>query len=130
MRDLSALRRAVIRLRRAGHPVWIDDMSLEENRDVLLDLPFTGIKLDRHLVGALPHRRRARGEMERLVAAAGARGMAVTAEGVTDAVLWRAVEAAGVDYAQGFGVGRPLPAAALSAWIAAWRGSRSPPAER
>ena len=123
VRDLSALRHAVIRLRRAGHPVWIDDMSLEENRDALLRLPFTGLKLDRQLVAAIPHRRRARGELERLVATARARGMAVTAEGVTDAVLWRAVEAAGVDYAQGFGVGRPLPAAALSAWMAAWRGA-------
>jgi EAL domain-containing protein (putative c-di-GMP-specific phosphodiesterase class I) len=114
----------VTRLRQAGHPVWIDDMSLEENRDVLLDLPFTGLKLDQHLVGATRHSRRARAEIERLIAMAHARGMLVTAEGVTDAALWQAVAWAGADHAQGFAVGRPLPAAALPAWAAAWRGMR------
>ncbi|HEY8613306.1 MAG TPA: EAL domain-containing protein [Roseomonas sp.] len=124
VRDPLALRRAVIRLRQAGHPVWIDDMSLAENRDFLLDLPFSGIKLDRFLVGATPHSRRARAETERLVAMAHARGMLVTAEGVASAALWRGMAMAGVDRAQGYAIGRPLPAAALPAWSVAWRGTR------
>ena len=126
VRDLPALRRAVIRLRQGDHPVWIDDMSLEERRDLLLDLPFTGIKLDRHLVAAAPGSHRARAEMQRLVGMAHARGMKVTAEGVTGARLWRAAAAAGADHAQGYAVGRPLPAAALPAWQAAWRSTRRP----
>lgn len=124
VRDISLLRRAVTRLRGAGHAVWVDDMSLEERRDALLDLPFSGLKLDRHLVDAVPRSRRARAEMERLVALARARGMLVTAEGVSDARLWRAMEVAGVDHAQGYAVGRPMPATALPAWAAAWRGAR------
>nr|WP_245215892.1 EAL domain-containing protein [Pararoseomonas baculiformis] len=124
VRDPAPLLRAVTRLREAGHAVWIDDMSLEENRDLLLGLPFTGLKLDRFLVGAMPGSRRARAEVERLVAAAHARGMLVTAEGVTGARLWRAVAMAGVDRAQGFAVGRPLPAQALPAWLQAWRAER------
>jgi EAL domain-containing protein (putative c-di-GMP-specific phosphodiesterase class I) len=119
-----ALHRAVTRLRQAGHPVWIDDMSLQENRDTLLDMPFTGIKLDRHLVGAMPRQHRARAEVTRLVALAHARGMLVTAEGVTSEGLWRTLAAAGVDRAQGFAVGRPLPATALPAWVSAWRATR------
>ncbi len=71
-------------------------MSLEKNRDVLLDLPFTGLKLDRHLVDATRHSRRARAEIERLVAMAHARGMLVTAEGVTDAALWQASRGPGL----------------------------------
>jgi EAL domain-containing protein (putative c-di-GMP-specific phosphodiesterase class I) len=124
VRDPLALRRALIRLRQAGHPVWIDDMSLAENRDILLDLPFTGLKLDRFLISALVRSRRARAEMERLVTLAHRRGMLVTAEGVSGAGIWQALAWAGVDHAQGYAVGRPLPAAALPAWMAAWRGAR------
>ncbi|SHK15602.1 EAL domain, c-di-GMP-specific phosphodiesterase class I (or its enzymatically inactive variant) [Roseomonas rosea] len=128
VRDAIALRRAVLRLRQAGHPVWVDDMSLEENRDLLFDLPFTGIKLDRFLVGAIPHSHRARAEVRRLIGLAHERGMIVTAEGVTSAPLWRALALAGADNAQGYAVGRPLPASALPAWNAAWRRSGRMPA--
>ncbi|MDJ0389940.1 EAL domain-containing protein [Roseomonas sp. E05] len=122
VRDRPALRRALWRLQRAGVPVLIDDMGLEEDRAALLELPFAGIKLDRHLVAAMPWQRRARAEVERLTARAHARRMSVTAEGISDAQLWRAVAAAGVDNAQGYAVSRPLPAAALPAWGMAWRG--------
>ncbi|MXP62184.1 EAL domain-containing protein [Roseomonas sp. M0104] len=122
VRDRPALRRALWRLQRAGLPVLIDDMGLEEDRAALLELPFAGIKLDRHLVAAMPHRRRARTEVERLTELAHSRRMSVTAEGISNALLWRAVAAAGVDNAQGYAVSRPLPAAALSAWGMAWRG--------
>lgn len=121
--DVTLLRRAVTRLREAGHAVWIDDITLDDRRDVLVDLPFSGLKLDRHLVGAMPSSRRARAEVERLAGMARRRGMLVTAEGVTGQGLWRALEARGVDHAQGFSVGRPLPAQALPAWASAWRAS-------
>jgi EAL domain-containing protein (putative c-di-GMP-specific phosphodiesterase class I) len=129
VRDPPALGRAVARLRQAGHPVWVDDMGLEENRDALLGLPFSGIKLDRSLVSAIPRSHRARAKLERLVALARTRGMLVTAEGVTGAALWHALAMAGVDHAQGFAIGRPLPAAALPAWAAAWRRARGPAEE-
>jgi EAL domain-containing protein (putative c-di-GMP-specific phosphodiesterase class I) len=119
--DRSALRRALERLRSAGLSVLIDDMGLEEDRADLLSLPFAGIKLDRHLVSAMPTQRRARAEVQKLVRMAHAAGMTVTAEGVSDARLWRAVAAAGVDHAQGYAIARPLPAAALGAWNFAWR---------
>ncbi|WP_043834808.1 EAL domain-containing protein [Muricoccus aerilatus] len=120
VRDVTALHRAVLRLREAGHAVWIDDMTLDR-RDVLLDLPFSGLKLDRQLVAAMPSSHRARSEVERLVGMAHARGMLVTAEGIADGTLWQAVKIRGVDHAQGFAVGRPLPAGALPAWASAWR---------
>lgn len=121
VRDRSQLRRALLRLRQAGYPVLVDDMGLEEERDALLELPFAGIKLDRHLTSAMPNSRRARREVERLVQLAHARGMQVTAEGVSEARLWRAVAAAGVDNAQGYAIARPLPIAALPGWAAAWQ---------
>ncbi|MGY4800326.1 EAL domain-containing protein [Teichococcus aerofrigidensis] len=121
VRDRSALRQALLRLQAAGHPVLIDDMGLEEDRAQLIELPFAGIKLDRHLVGAMPGSRRARAEVERLITLAHNRHMTVTAEGVSDSRLWRAVARAGADNAQGYAIGRPLPAQVLPAWVAARR---------
>ncbi|MBC9175486.1 EAL domain-containing protein [Pseudoroseomonas ludipueritiae] len=119
--DRPALRRALERLRSAGFPVLVDDMEINDNRGWLLSLPFSGIKLDRMLVSALPTRRRARAEVQRLVRLAHAGGMTVTAEGVSNPRLWQAVAAAGVDHAQGYAIARPLPALALPAWHSAWQ---------
>jgi EAL domain-containing protein (putative c-di-GMP-specific phosphodiesterase class I) len=122
--DPPLLRRAIERLRGAGHGVVIDDWAPADPRRRLLDLPFSGVKLDARLVAALPRRRAAREEVERLVALAVRRGLDVTAEGVAAPALWRAVAAAGVERAQGFAIGRPLDAASLPAWLRAWRSSR------
>ncbi|KAA2214870.1 EAL domain-containing protein [Teichococcus oryzae] len=124
VRDRPALRRALRRLEAAGVPVLIDDMGLEDDRAALMELPFAGIKLDRHLVGALPGSRRARAEVERLIRHAHRRRMTVTAEGVSDSRLWRAAAMAGADHVQGYAVSRPLSAAALAGWASAWRGKR------
>jgi len=122
VRDSAILRRAVLRLRQAGYAVLLDDIMQHDERGRLLDLPFAGFKLDRSLVEALPAAAHARHEVRRLVRLAEARGQTVIAEGVADARLWAAVRRLGVHLAQGFGVGRPLPAAALPSWWASWRG--------
>ena len=121
VRDIDTLRRALRRLARAGFGVLLDDLALDDGRRHLLGLPFTGVKLDRGLVVAMPHDYRARAEVRRIVGLAHAKGKLVIAEGVTDPHVWRAASAAGCDLAQGFGVGRPLPISSLPAWMAAWR---------
>jgi EAL domain-containing protein (putative c-di-GMP-specific phosphodiesterase class I) len=126
VRDRCLLRRALLRLGRAGFGVLVDDLALHDGRRFLLDLPFAGVKLDRRLVVAMPASRRARAEVEGIVRHARRRGMVVIAEGVTDTRIWRAIAAAGCDLAQGFGVGRPLPPATLAAWISAWSAAAYP----
>jgi EAL domain-containing protein (putative c-di-GMP-specific phosphodiesterase class I) len=127
VRDTALLRRALHRLGSAGFGVLLDDLALGDTRDALLDLPFTGVKLDRSMVVQLPRSRRVRGLVERLVRRAHLDGRAVVAEGVSDPLLWRHALAAGCDLAQGFGVGRPIPPEALPAWIAAWSGAETQP---
>jgi EAL domain-containing protein (putative c-di-GMP-specific phosphodiesterase class I) len=122
--DRPALRRALLRLRGAGHRVLLDDVALGDGREALHALPFSGLKLDRSLVEALPRQGHVRREVHCLVRRAEARGQVVIAEGVSGRRLWSAVQALGVGFAQGFGVGRPLPAAALPSWAASWRGYR------
>lgn len=128
VRDTALLRRALQRLARAGFRVLLDDLGMDDRRGLLLQLPFAGVKLDRSLVAALPVSRRARAQVEKLSRAAWREGSAVVAEGVSDPLLWRMAAASGCDLAQGFGVGRPIPAEALPAWMAAWSGAALPPA--
>lgn len=122
--DPATLRRALLRLRRAGHRVLLDDVLLNDPRQRLFGLPFAGLKLDRSVTETLPHRFAARLAVRRLVATAHARGQQVIAEGVATARLWAAARALGIDAAQGFLVGRPIPAAALGAWRDGWRRGR------
>jgi len=128
--DTSHLRRALQRLRTAGFGVLLDDLALYDRRAHLLDLPFAGVKLDRSLVNSVPTSFRARAEVRQIVRRAHAGGMFVVAEGVADPQLWRAALATGCDMAQGFGVGRPLSAAALPAWQTAWRAAMLEPAKQ
>ncbi len=125
VRDVSTLRRALERLRAAGYGVLLDDLILNDDRERFFHLPFAGFKLDRSLVMILPEDARARHEVRRLVRAAHRRGQIIIAEGVSDLRLWALARGMGIDHAQGFIVGRPLPAEALSAWWASWR-SRQP----
>ena len=116
---------AVLRLRAGGYSVLLDDIILGDERERFFHLPFIGFKLDRSLVMSLPEDARARREVLRLTRAAHRRGQHVIAEGVSDLRLWAATRGLGIDHAQGFIVGRPLPAEALSAWWSSWR-SRQP----
>lgn len=118
--DTALLHRALRRLQRRGFHVMLDDLGMDDRRIGLLGLPFAGVKLDRALVAAMPHLRRARMQVERIAQAAHDQGRAVIAEGISDARLWRCAAAAGCDLAQGFGVGRPILPAALPAWMTAW----------
>jgi EAL domain-containing protein (putative c-di-GMP-specific phosphodiesterase class I) len=122
--DRTALGRALRRLGEAGHRVLLDDLVLDDPRQELLDLPLAGIKLDRSLVTALPGSARARQQVRRLARRAAARGQVMVAEGVAAAELLGLLRDLGVAWAQGFHIGRPLPAAALPAWSESWRARR------
>ncbi|MFZ4410245.1 MAG: EAL domain-containing protein [Paracraurococcus sp.] len=122
--DLATLHRALLRLRDAGYRVLLDDVALGDGRARLHRLPFAGLKLDRSLVENLPTEAHSRQEVRRLVKLAERQDQAVIAEGVTDRRIWGALCQLGVHYAQGYGVGRPLPATALPGWWAGWRGGR------
>lgn len=121
VRDRSALYRTLVRLRAAGHRVLLDDLAQRDKRRSLLDLPFTGFKLDRRFVEAMADDPAARHEARALMRHARAHGQIVVAEGVSSARIWHTVRSLGIQYAQGFAVGRPLPPAVLPLWLPLWR---------
>ncbi len=120
--DLVTLAGVLERLRGDGYRISIDDVSPAVPRIAkLLELPFTGVKLDKAVVQHLPQMPAMQDFVARVMAVAQARHLSVVAEGVEDVATWRRMLALGVDHAQGFLVARPLPAAAVPIWLEAWR---------
>jgi EAL domain-containing protein (putative c-di-GMP-specific phosphodiesterase class I) len=125
--DFALLRRSLDRLRGLGYGVAIDDAGpavpwLTE----LLDLPFTSLKLDKEMVTRMTESETVRRFVATTVTQAKDRGMTVVAEGVETMAIWDRMHAIGVDEAQGFWVGRPLPLAAVPVWMDAWAGQIGP----
>ena len=127
--DVLGLRHAVERLRNSGYGVVIDDIQPEVPQiEALLDLPFTGVKLDKDLVRLLvADDAGSRAFTQRVVGVAKARGLTVTAEGVEDVATWDRLADIGVDQVQGFLVARPLMAVALPIWLRRWSRRKSLP---
>nr|WP_240894865.1 bifunctional diguanylate cyclase/phosphodiesterase [Kineococcus siccus] len=106
-------------LRRAGHPVSIDDFGTgHAGLAYLRDLPATTLKVDRQFVSGLPGSVRDTAIVVSTVEMAHRLGMTVVAEGVEDAATWQALTALGCDEAQGFWMSRPVPARDVPAVVA------------
>jgi EAL domain-containing protein (putative c-di-GMP-specific phosphodiesterase class I) len=55
-------------------------------------------------------------------------GLTVVAEGVENASVWQVLRELRCDQAQGYHMGRPMPADQLSGWVEQWPGASAPPA--
>jgi EAL domain-containing protein (putative c-di-GMP-specific phosphodiesterase class I) len=120
--DLVALRVSLDHLRNKGYQIVIDDVGPGVPAlDEMLNLPFTGMKLDKDLVAQLEHVPEAEAMAKRIIAMGKAHRITVVAEGVADVALWHKMRAMGVDQAQGFLVAQPLPAAAVPVWLKSWQ---------
>jgi EAL domain-containing protein (putative c-di-GMP-specific phosphodiesterase class I) len=112
-----------LRLKRVG--LSIDDFGTgHSSLSQLRDIPFDELKIDRGFVhdagsheslGAIV---RASLEMARQL------GMKTVAEGVENIGDWHFLRDAGCDLAQGYFIGRPMPAEAVIPWIAEWESRR------
>jgi EAL domain-containing protein (putative c-di-GMP-specific phosphodiesterase class I) len=126
--DFDALGRSLELLRTMGYRVSIDDVGPGvRNLDRLLTLPFSGLKLDKHIVRALGTSGADASFAPRVIEQARARGLNVVAEGVETREMWDRVRDLGVQEAQGYLIARPLPAAAVPVWLEAWRAEHASP---
>jgi len=129
--NLVSLRGALETIRGVGYQIVIDDVGpAVPALDALLELPFTGMKLDKGLVLRLcgpadAHAADAPADeaatVRRTIATAKARGLTVVAEGIEDMAQWEQVRRLGVDHVQGYLVAQPLTAAAVPGWLRAWQ---------
>ena len=119
--DVAGLRHAMGQVRQAGYRAVIDDAapSVPQVKE-LMNLPFSGVKLDRALVGEIDTRAESRSFVASVIASARARAMTVTVEGVEDFADWQRAQEIGAHRAQGFLVAHPLRASALPDWLTRW----------
>ncbi len=119
-RDLAAVREAALRLRARRFGVSIDDFTLSADQSGLVTLPFSEMKLDRSLLLPALSDRTVRSALAEVVRMAHDLGLIVVVEGVETPQAWAVAQEIGADLAQGWMIGRPLPAGAVPAWTAAW----------
>jgi EAL domain-containing protein (putative c-di-GMP-specific phosphodiesterase class I) len=119
--DVAGLRPTIERLRATGYGVVIDDIQPGVPQlHALMDLPFTGVKLDKDFVHLLADDMESCDFTRGIVGLARSRGQTVTAEGVENAAGWDRVADLGVDMAQGFLIARPMLAVAVPVWLRRW----------
>jgi EAL domain-containing protein (putative c-di-GMP-specific phosphodiesterase class I) len=107
-------------LRAQGAQLWLDDFGTgHADLAQLLRLPLDAVKLDRRFVQALGTEARADALVRAMVALAQGLGLMVIAEAVETEAQAATLRALGCDAMQGYLLARPMPAAALGAWVAA-----------
>jgi EAL domain-containing protein (putative c-di-GMP-specific phosphodiesterase class I) len=118
MEDRERAVRVLARLRDDGVGVAIDDYGTGySSLAYLAALPVTELKLDRAFVGEMTGSPRAESIVTSTLHLAHALGLVFVAEGVEDQATVDVLTFLGCDIVQGFHLSRPLPAAALEAWL-------------
>jgi EAL domain-containing protein (putative c-di-GMP-specific phosphodiesterase class I) len=83
----------------------------------LIQLPLSGLKLDRSLIAPLPDQA-ADSVVRAILALASELGLTVIAEGVEEATQAQHLVDRGCNVAQGYGYGRPMPPREFTNWLA------------
>jgi EAL domain-containing protein (putative c-di-GMP-specific phosphodiesterase class I) len=107
-----------------GIDLAIDDFGIgQSSLAYLRRLPTREIKLDKAFVRTLPDSPDDRTIVRSVTELGHNLGYIVTAEGVEDAACLRLLHSYGCDYAQGYFIGKPMPAEAFPQFVALWRKS-------
>jgi diguanylate cyclase (GGDEF)-like protein len=129
MADPMRARGVIARLREMGVKVAIDDFgSGYSSLGYLKQLPVNDLKIDRSFVITMMDDPDDLVIVQSTIDLAHNLGLTVIAEGVETDEAWRRLRALGCDVAQGWLIGRPLPAADFANWLS--RGGFMPPAAR
>ena len=122
MRDEERALSRLEQLSRAGFFITIDDFGTGySSLAYLRDLPARGLKIDRSFVARLSRDCSDSAIVDAIVSLAHAVGLIVVAEGVETDEQLELLREMGCDRAQGYLWTRPLPAAEVPAWLAAYR---------
>lgn len=117
--DLRLSLEVLIRLRLMGFGLSIDDFGTGfSTMEVLKQLPFSELKIDRAFVNGAAADPAARAILKSSASLGTTLEMNVVAEGVETQSDWNAVAEVGCDEVQGYFVARPLAADALRDWLA------------
>jgi len=90
----------------------------------LSDIPFDELKVDRSFVHGADGNDTLRAIYDASLGLAKQLDMKVVAEGVEDRKDWAFLRRTGCDFAQGYFIGRPMPAEEIAGWIDQWEARR------
>jgi EAL domain-containing protein (putative c-di-GMP-specific phosphodiesterase class I)/CheY-like chemotaxis protein len=114
---------SLVRLRLQRFKLSIDDFGTgHSSLAQLRDVPFTELKVDRGFVHGALRNQIIRPMLEGSIGIAKRLGMVSVAEGVETEEDWRLLREIDCDIAQGYFIGRPMPAERLMAWNLEWQG--------
>ncbi|TFC52898.1 EAL domain-containing protein [Cryobacterium sp. TMT2-10] len=123
MADRDRARDILVRLRGSGIRISVDDFGTGySSLAYLRDLPIDELKLDQSFVFPMAEDPRAAALVASTIDLAHGLGLRMVAEGVENATTYDELVRYGCDYAQGYFMCRPVPAAQLDLWIAARTG--------
>lgn len=122
VRECDATQQNMLQLRRRGVRIAVDDFGTGySNMNYLYKFPIDSIKIDQSFVQHRGHARVLNG----IVAFAKTLGVQTVAEGVETPYQLSHVRNVGCDFAQGFFIGRPVPATHLVQLIQTFEATRS-----
>ena len=122
MQDLRGPLETLTRLRLHRFGLSIDDFGTgHSSLAQLRDIPFDELKIDRSFVHGVARNETVRAIYSASLSLAKQLHMQIVAEGVEDREDWEFLRGTGCDYAQGYFIGRPMPAAGLPEWHENWR---------
>ena len=120
--DLARMSEVIRTAQAMGVVFALDDFGTGfSSLDYLKNLPARQLKIDRSFVRNMLDDRDDLAILEGIVGLANAFSRDLIAEGVEVVEHGEILLRLGCDVAQGFGIGRPMPAAQLPAWIADWQ---------
>jgi EAL domain-containing protein (putative c-di-GMP-specific phosphodiesterase class I) len=122
MSPLPAPLESLVRLRLQRFQLSIDDFGTGHSSLVQLrDVPFTELKIDRSFVRGARHNQIIRPMLEGSLGLARRLSMRSVAEGVETEDDWQLLRELDCDLAQGWFIGRAVPAEQLPEWLQQWQ---------
>lgn len=119
--DLETVSKIMLNCRALGVKFALDDFGTGfSSLTYFHHLPINIVKIDRQFVQSMLHDSRDHGIVEGVVRLAQALKRPVVAEGVQSIETAKELLRLGCEYAQGFGIAKPMPAEEINAWINAW----------
>jgi EAL domain-containing protein (putative c-di-GMP-specific phosphodiesterase class I) len=112
----------LVRLRLYGFCLSIDDFGTGQSSLLQLrDVPFTELKVDRGFVHGARHNQIIRPILESSLGVSKRMGLRSVAEGVETQSDWELLRELGCESAQGYFIGRPMPAERIWEWLNVWQ---------
>ncbi|CAO3357608.1 sensor domain-containing phosphodiesterase [Azospirillum melinis] len=120
MTDRAEVDRQLLRLRRLGIEVEIDDFGTGQSAlSYLKDIPATAVKIDQRFIRSIASERSDQIMVRSTIDLAHDLGYLVIAEGVETDEAYDWLRLHGCDFGQGYLISRPLAPAAFEEWLAA-----------